>query len=72
MIGYLLTRLEQAGLLNKLNILVVSDHGMATMNKTNIVKDYVSTSLLDYNRTIYGIVSHVTPKKAEDVMISSL
>lgn len=63
-IGYLLNRLEEAGVLDNLNIIVVSDHGMAEMkaNNTLIVKDWVNINLIDEKKTVWGIAANVYPK----------
>lgn len=56
-------KLREANLLDNMNVLVVSDHGMAEMlNKTLIVKNYVDVNLIDSTKTIYGIVSNIYPK----------
>jgi predicted AlkP superfamily pyrophosphatase or phosphodiesterase len=60
-IGYLFEKLERANLLDQLNILIVSDHGMASMTDTLIIQDYVDMSLIDMSKTILEIVSHIWP-----------
>jgi predicted AlkP superfamily pyrophosphatase or phosphodiesterase len=60
-IGYLFEKLEEAKLLDNLNIIITSDHGMASMNGTMLVKDYVDLKLIDSKKTVYGIVSNIWP-----------
>ena len=63
-----MTKMEEAGLTNKVNTLLVSDHGMAQMkNVTYLVKDFVDVNLIDTTKTIYGIVSNIYPKTAASV-----
>ena len=63
-VGYLLNRLEEAGVLDNLNVIIVSDHGMAEMkaNNTLIVKDYVDVNLIDEKKTVWGIAANVYPR----------
>ncbi|CAF0724722.1 unnamed protein product [Brachionus calyciflorus] len=61
-IGYLMKKLRQANMEQKMNVLIVSDHGMAQMNSTLIVSKYVSTNLINATKTVYGIVSNIWPK----------
>lgn len=61
-LGYLFKRLDEIGYLNKLNIIVTSDHGMATMNaETIIVSQVIDEKLVNTTKTVYGIVSNVYP-----------
>jgi predicted AlkP superfamily pyrophosphatase or phosphodiesterase len=60
---YLLDLLEAEKLLNRMNILIVSDHGMASIKKPDLfLKDYVNMNDLDDYRTIYGAIAHIYPK----------
>lgn len=59
-----------AKLLEKLNIIIVSDHGMADMkNKTILVYNYVNQSLIDTSKTIYGIASNIYPINEQAVSL---
>ena len=61
-LGYLIRRLKEAELLNKINIVIVSDHGMATMeSRTILIKDIVDTNLIDSKKSVYGIVGNIYP-----------
>lgn len=62
LVGYLINRLAEENVLDNLNILIVSDHGMAAMQRTIIVKNYVDLNLVDSNKTLYGIVSNIYPR----------
>jgi predicted AlkP superfamily pyrophosphatase or phosphodiesterase len=44
-----------------MNIIVLSDHGMATMrqNNTLILEDYVNTSWINSYRTVYGVTANI-------------
>jgi ectonucleotide pyrophosphatase/phosphodiesterase family member 5 len=65
-IGYLIEKLEREGLLKNMNVIIVSDHGMAQMTKTIVVKDVVDEKLIDSTKTIYNIVSNIYPKNESD------
>lgn len=68
LIGYLVELLRQADIADKLNIIIVSDHGMADMkNETIFVYDYVDKKLIDSNKTLFGIVSNIYPIDDEAV-----
>ena len=43
---YLIQRLEQESILDNLNIVIVSDHGMASMlqNRTQLIGNYLDVS----------------------------
>jgi hypothetical protein len=68
-VGYLMGKLGANGLIDKLNILVVSDHGMADMTNNINLDTYVNMSLIDYGKTNYGIVSNIYPYKPANVII---
>ena len=58
-------------LLENLDIVVVSDHGMASMNnKTYLVKDVVDINLINQTKSFFGIVSNIYPKNINDVRIN--
>jgi predicted AlkP superfamily pyrophosphatase or phosphodiesterase len=61
---YLIQRLEQESILDNLNIVIVSDHGMASMlqNGTQLIGNYLDVSWIDSSKTIYGVVSNIYPK----------
>lgn len=63
-INDLITRLRSIGLLDQMNIVIVSDHGMTDMGEDNtlIVSKYVDTNLIDSSKTVYGIVGSIHPK----------
>lgn len=64
---------ETEGLLENLNIVIVSDHGMASMNnKTYLVKDVVDINLINQTKSFFGIVSNIYPKNINDVCIYQL
>jgi len=71
LIGYLMRELAQSDdLLASLDIVVVSDHGMASMNnKTYLVKDVVDINLINQTKSFFGIVSNIYPKNINDVCI---
>jgi hypothetical protein len=59
---------EINGLLENLNIVIVSDHGMASMNnKTYVIKDVLDINLINQTRSFFGVVSHIYPKNINDV-----
>ncbi|RNA09245.1 alkaline phosphatase family [Brachionus plicatilis] len=62
--GYLLKRLDDIGLFQKLNIILVSDHGMANFapNHYVFIKDYVNTDLIDMDKSVFHVVSNIFPK----------
>jgi predicted AlkP superfamily pyrophosphatase or phosphodiesterase len=69
-IGYLLDKLGEKNLLDKMNIIIVSDHGMATMEGiTYKVQDYIDRSLIDETKSSYGIVGNIYPKDDKDLQL---
>lgn len=61
-IGYCIQLLLRANLLDKINMVIVSDHGMATMKGVTVIPNtLVNTALINATRTVYGIVSNVHP-----------
>ena len=66
-IGYLIEKLQSEGLLDNMNVIIVSDHGMAQMSTTLIVKDIVNDKLIDSKKSIFNIVSNIYPKNESDV-----
>lgn len=68
-LGYLLDGLNRLKMENKINILIVSDHGITTMSKDQFVfvQNYVNMSLIDDLKTIYSVCSNVYVKSDEYV-----
>ena len=64
-LGYLINRMKEEQIFDKINIIIVSDHGMAQMETKSIilVSQYVKnyTSVINSSKTIYGIVSNIYP-----------
>jgi predicted AlkP superfamily pyrophosphatase or phosphodiesterase len=60
-LGNLIAKMNELNIYKNTNIIIVSDHGMAVLKQENIIKiqDYVNISLIDINRSIFGIVSHI-------------
>jgi predicted AlkP superfamily pyrophosphatase or phosphodiesterase len=59
-LGRLFNGLASLSLTDKMNVVVLSDHGMTSaQGKPILVTDYVSTELVDFNRSIFGYVSNV-------------
>ena len=62
-VGYILDSLEKNNLLSNMNVILVSDHGMATtLSKPFLIQDYVDQNLIDFNRTVLNYVSNIYPK----------
>lgn len=59
-------KLEAASLLENLNILIVSDHGMATMKSgadAIILKNWnVTTAFIDTVKSSFGVIANIYPK----------
>ena len=71
-IGYLMRKMREANLDGKVNILIVSDHGMAKMKKTLLIQNYLNTNLINGTRTVYGIVSNIYPSTRINNAVRSL
>lgn len=70
-IGYLLDSLEKNQLLEKINIIVVGDHGMATSDRAPmLLSNFVSDSLIDYNRSVVSFASNLFPR--DDLKVNEL
>lgn len=66
LLGVLMTKLENRNkLLDKINIVVVSDHGMADVSNNIALKH----DLIDTGKSSFGIVSLIYPKKDSDVRL---
>ena len=70
--GYLLSELEKINKLKDLNIITLSDHGMAELAKDQFVfiKDYVDPNLINFNKSVFSIVSSIYSKSEDKVNIS--
>jgi predicted AlkP superfamily pyrophosphatase or phosphodiesterase len=59
-VGYLLNRLAASNLTDSTNMIILSDHGMANATgRPILVTSFVSSNLIDFNRSIFSYVSHV-------------
>ena len=54
-------------MLEKMNVLVVSDHGMAEMHKTYFLDEIVDENIVDKNRSVINVVSSLRGKTEADV-----
>jgi predicted AlkP superfamily pyrophosphatase or phosphodiesterase len=60
---HLFKRLEEINMLDKLNLIVVSDHGMTeAKSRPMLVTNYVNTDLIDFNKSTIDVVSNIYPK----------
>ena len=68
--GYLFELLERENLFNQINIIIISDHGMANLkNDYKIyIEDLIDINLIDMNKTVLGVVSLIYPKPNEPVI----
>jgi predicted AlkP superfamily pyrophosphatase or phosphodiesterase len=69
-LGLLMSKFDQSGLLDLINIIIVGDVGMATFKDTILFKDFVSESLINFNVSSYDVVSNIRP--INDSSVSSL
>ena len=62
-LGYLISLLKGKGLYEDINIVIVSDHGMTTMNSmsTIYIQNYTSLELINSTRTVYGPTTNLHP-----------
>ncbi len=59
-LGYLLDKLEAAKLLDNMNIILLSDHGMTDIyNKSVFIYDYVDKKDIDTTKTVFNAVSNI-------------
>ncbi len=65
-LGYLVAQLRRRGLYDTMNIVVVSDHGMADVPRGNIVFADQETDLDALDAVSYGVVSTFNPKPGVD------
>ena len=54
-------------MLNKMNVLVVSDHGMAEMRETFYLEEIVDENIVDKNRSVINVVSSLFGNTDADV-----
>jgi predicted AlkP superfamily pyrophosphatase or phosphodiesterase len=68
-LGYVLNKLEKLNLADKMNILVVSDHGMALYDEKRFINisNYVDTSNIDFQKTTFSTVSNIFLKSNDNV-----
>ena len=62
--GYLIQRLTEADLIDNLNIVVVSDHGMAELKQdfqVPLAEQLNLEATIDLNKTVFGAVSNIYP-----------
>jgi predicted AlkP superfamily pyrophosphatase or phosphodiesterase len=73
LIGYLLDSLEEERLLNEINIVLVSDHGMAELDEKEflVLQDYIDVNLVDLSKSVFSEVSNIYPKSEENVIFLS-
>lgn len=63
-IGYLMDGLKKAELYDKINIIILSDHGMAEVPSIDNViplENYINTLKVDENKSQYYLISHIYP-----------
>lgn len=65
-LAYLVAQLRQRGLYDGMNIVVVSDHGMADVPKGNIVFSDEATNLDDLDTVSYGVMATFAPREGHD------
>lgn len=67
--GYIIKGLTDANLINNMNIVVVSDHGMAALDKDFQIPldNYTDINKIDLNKTVFATVSNIYPKSNIDV-----
>lgn len=71
LIGVLVSKLKAAEIYDKINIVIVSDHGMAEVNAQNVLNiyDYVNKTMIDADKSIYGIVNHIRTTSSQYVIL---
>ena len=62
-VGYLIKLLKDKNIYNDLNLIVVSDHGMAQMATRNtlLIQDYTNRNYINSTRTVYGVTTNLYP-----------
>ncbi len=62
LVGYLLQRLENEDLLNKINIVMVSGTGMATVKGAVLFSSLTNITNINNSTTVYDVVSNIYPR----------
>ena len=72
LLGHLMKELKNANLLDKINIVIVSDHGMQLLDDNKIIdlSKYINVNLLDNDKSVFSSVSNLYPKSNNDVINS--
>ena len=67
--GQLIEKLKLINIFNKLNIVIVSDHGMQQLRSdSNIaLNDSVNLNLIDKEKSVYGVISNIYPSSKNEV-----
>jgi predicted AlkP superfamily pyrophosphatase or phosphodiesterase len=70
-LGYLIDGLYERNLLENLNIVIVSDHGMASLedNYQIPLEKYIDINAINLNKTVFATVSNIYPKSNSDVSL---
>jgi ectonucleotide pyrophosphatase/phosphodiesterase family protein 5 len=67
-VGYLLQSLKANNLIDKVNMLVLSDHGMTNaVNPPILVQNYIDLSLVNMNKSIFNYVSNIFPSSNDNL-----
>ena len=68
--GKLLSELNNIGILDKINIVIVSDHGMEQLKSdSNIaLSDYLNLTLINKQKSVYGVISNIYPASMNQVI----
>lgn len=68
-IGYLIDSLEKAKIWKNLNLILISDHGMAKLkdNELILINKYIDMKLLDQNKSYCAEVSNIYPSSNNNV-----
>ena len=71
LLGRLINNLKRHDLYEKINIIILSDHGMARMNEKSTlnITQYVNESLFDANRTVYGATANIHPTEGNVIYL---
>ena len=65
-LGYFMNKIAENNLTH-INIILVSDHGMATLKDVIYIGKYVNITDIDLNRTDLYMVSNIHPRANADV-----
>lgn len=67
-IGYLLDSLEKNKLDDKINLILIGDHGMEMSDRApTIITNFVNNSLIDFSRSVISFVSNIYPRNDSKV-----